>query len=335
VINGLLFENGQCLKGEAQELIQQWQNSDTARLWLDLEFNSEGEASTLLAQFAIHPLAVEDALRKRHPPKIEFFDDYLFILYRGIAEVNGELDFEPLQLALFVGERFLVSLHRSKSIGVSFVRREIQQPKKNKRGIRRSHDSEEAFEPLSLALAIMHAASSVYLDNLLEFESRLSDIEDAVQQGGDDQLLQELTSHKSHLVKLRRSFSYHRGITDSLRANLHEDYVISLERYEHSINDLHDRFDRLFTLTQMHYDICGDVIEGYLSIASHRLNVAMRILTVITAVFVPLSFLAGLYGMNFENMPELKYEYAYYFLLGTMAILAITLFMVFRRKQWL
>jgi magnesium transporter len=85
----------------------------------------------------------------------------------------------------------------------------------------------------------------------------------------------------------------------------------------------------------MYYEICGDLVEGYISISSHELNTTMKILTIITAIFVPLSFLAGLYGMNFENMPELRLRYGYFFALAAMASTAGLLVYVFKRKNWL
>ena len=85
----------------------------------------------------------------------------------------------------------------------------------------------------------------------------------------------------------------------------------------------------------MYYEICGDLVEGYISISSHELNTTMKILTIITAIFVPLSFLAGLYGMNFDNMPELHLEHGYFFALAAMASTAALLVYVFKRKKWL
>ena len=84
----------------------------------------------------------------------------------------------------------------------------------------------------------------------------------------------------------------------------------------------------------MYYDICGDLVDGYISISSHQLNITMRVLTVITAIFVPLTFVAGIYGMNFDYMPELHYRYGYFFILGMMAGIGGVLIWVFRRKGW-
>ena len=85
----------------------------------------------------------------------------------------------------------------------------------------------------------------------------------------------------------------------------------------------------------MYYDICGDLINGYMSVTSHQLNATMRVLTVITALFVPLTFLAGIYGMNFEYIPELKADNGYFILLGVMAVVSVVLLIVFKKKRWL
>ena len=98
---------------------------------------------------------------------------------------------------------------------------------------------------------------------------------------------------------------------------------------------LMERCERLLSLTSMFYELCGDLVEGYISISSHQLNNTMKILTIITAIFVPLSFLAGVYGMNFDNMPELHMEYGYFFALAIMGSTALTLFYIFKRKKWL
>ena len=103
----------------------------------------------------------------------------------------------------------------------------------------------------------------------------------------------------------------------------------------HTVIDVHERIERLLSLSQMHYDICSDLINGYLSITSHQLNATMRVLTVITAIFIPLGFLAGLYGMNFENIPELKIINGYYYLLSFMGGIVASLIYVFKKKRWL
>ena len=126
-----------------------------------------------------------------------------------------------------------------------------------------------------------------------------------------------------------------RYIGSELKSLVSDETPIINQTDLHTVTDVHERIERLLSLSQMHYDICSDLINGYLSVTSHQLNQTMRVLTVITAVFVPLSFLAGLYGMNFDYMPELKITYGYYYLLGFMAFISLSLVVLFKRKRWL
>ena len=101
------------------------------------------------------------------------------------------------------------------------------------------------------------------------------------------------------------------------------------------MTDVYEKFERLNSLSALYYDLAGDLIDGHISLTSHNLNETMRILTVVTAIFVPLGFLAGLYGMNFDNIPELHHPNGYFFLVGFMAIIATSLVAIFKRNKWL
>ena len=114
----------------------------------------------------------------------------------------------------------------------------------------------------------MHTSAGLYLDALLEFEERLSDIEDALLDDGNDDLMRELVTYRTRLVKLRRLFNYHRNITDELRSDEYLALNYKDDPMGHAITDLHDRFDRLYTLAEIFYSISGDLIDGYISIAS-------------------------------------------------------------------
>ena len=322
MLNYQLIDTNGLIKSGSTELMDEWKNkNDGSFLWVDCHYDSIAEANTLLEEFKIHPLAIEDALRARHPPKIEFFDEQLFILYRGIAKINGPLDFTHQQIGLFVSANFIISIHPKESPGIIKTLEQLSELKQP--------------TPISIALKIMRNASSLYLENILEFETQLSDLEDDLHQRGSDLLLGQLTLYKSKLLKLIRAFNYHTAISKGLLHEGDEFEFINYDQHMHTINDLNDRFDRLATLSQMHYDICCDLVEGYLSISAHQLNETMRVLTVITAIFVPLGFLAGLYGMNFEYIPELKYKYGYFALLGAMGCISFALLFFFKRNRWL
>ncbi|WP_430460129.1 magnesium transporter CorA family protein [Thalassolituus sp. LLYu03] len=321
MIRTLWLTSGGDIRYGSDELVAQWRNDSGSRLWVDICQESESRERELLLSLGCHPLAVSDALRDRHPPKLEEFSDFTFILYRGIASFDTELNHSGQSISFFVGERLLISRHPVPALSVDMMMND---------GAAAQLQRGTAF----LALRIMHASAGIYLDNILEFESQLSDLEDAVQEGGSDQHMRELISYRSRLVKLRRTFNYHKNITDELRSVDYNQFPDD-DALNHVVIDLHDRFERLHSLTQMFYELCGDLINGYISVTSHQLNSTMRILTVITAIFVPLSFLAGVYGMNFDRMPELHAHNGYFILLGVMGSLAVGLLWWFRKMRWL
>ena len=305
-----------------ESLLENWRAKPDAYLWIDIDAHDLEQEALLLKQLNCHALSIKDVQRERHPPKIELFDDYIFMLYRGVFSSKEDLLFDHLQIGMFVGKKILITRHNRQSISIDQLFN-IEGEKYLKKS------------PITLALRIFHFSCGIYLQNLFEFEEKLETLEDDFQAGGDDKMMQEITLYQSRLTKLKRTFNYHCNIGSELKILVEDDTNLITPLELHTVIDVHERIDRLLSLSQMHYDICSDLINGYLSITSHQLNETMRILTVITAIFIPLGFLAGLYGMNFEYIPELKAHYGYFYLIGFMAFISISLIYLFKKKRWL
>jgi len=317
----LLKADKTCIYG-TEALIDTWREQEDSKLWIDIDSHDTVQEKLLLQQMGCHSLAIMDAQRDRHPPKIELFEDYIFMLYRGIYQSQEDLLFEHLQISMFVGTNIIITRHAKKSTSIEYL----------------FNENGEKFlgrSPMTLALRIFHFSCGIYLQKLFEFEDKLEALEDQFQLGGDDKMMQEITLYRSRLTKLKRTFSYHSNIGSELKSLVSDETAIINQKELHTVTDLHERIERLLSLSQMHYDICSDLINGYLSVTSHQLNATMRVLTVITAIFIPLGFLAGLYGMNFEHIPELKITHGYFYLLGFMAFLATSLIILFKKKHWL
>lgn len=305
-----------------RELVERWKADERALIWLDLGDEPAGEAGSLLREdFGLHPLAVQDALRERHPPKLEHFGDYTFLLLRGLSAESKDTDFSTIQLALFVGRRFLVTRHSADSSSTNQLWREAQE-----------NAGRLAAGPAVLALLLCRIMVDRYLGILLALEPRLEELEDEILSSPRDELLGELAGYKSSLKKLRRIFAYHQQVFSALRNG---DYPLFGTEIVHELNDVYEHQERAVSLSGLYYELAVDLVESYISLASHHLNQIMKVLTIITAIFVPLSFLAGLYGMNFENIPELHARSGYFILLGVMAGIAVTLLALFRKKRWL
>lgn len=172
-----------------------------------------------------------------------------------------------------------------------------------------------------------------YLEALLAFEPSLTDLEDALQDKPNDEIMRGLIAYQSRLRKLRRIFNYHERMIQNLRTDIPQRLIDEDGDIEHALQDLYERCERLNGLCTMYYEICGDLINGYLSLSSHQLNNTMKVLTVFTAIFVPLTFIAGVYGMNFDNMPELHITHGYFYTLGTMIGIAVVTGIV-AIKKW-
>ena len=316
----LLSSQGEKHNG-GQELIANWHERG-GKLWLDLDGLPESELRPLLLSLGCDELSIRDALRKRHPPKLEHFPDYSFILFRGIAQLDDTLELSGQQLGIWIGRDILITARRGHSVSIEHYWQS-------------EHVAGLLANPNLLGLAILEYASGRYLECLLGFESKLEDLEDSILTAKSESGMRELVVYRGRLRKLRRVFSYHQRMAEDIWKNGSEFLGNTDDDTLPHRRNLYDRCERLYSLCAMYYEISGDLVEGYISLSSHRLNNTMKVLTIITAIFVPLSFLAGIYGMNFEHMPELGWKYAYFVLLGAMATIATTMLILFKKIRWL
>ena len=320
----LLVENR--IETGTESLLAAWRADPSATIWLDVEEGLTREMAALLEDLGCDELALRAAGRERHPPKVEDFGDSTFLLIRGIAELDASLELKPQQIAMFVSERLLVTVHRGHSLSTSYYWEQTAEA------------PELLADPALLALRIMHYASGRYLDIILDFEEKLGDLEDSLLSGSAEDAMKDLVAYRSRLRVLRRIFSYHQKVAEQIVAGASSHFGMGTDDaapHAHDRRALYDRCERVYSLCAMYYEICGDLVEGHISLSSHRLNNTMKILTIITAIFVPLSFLAGLYGMNFDNMPELHHPLGYFIVLGLMATIATGMLLMFRRNRWL
>jgi len=304
------------------ELLDRWRDSAAGIVWLDLiDEPREAEAALLKTVFGLHPLAIQDAQRDRHPPKYEEFGTHTFFLLKGLDADTRDLDFGTIQIAIFVGARFLVTRHNGVSPSTDRLWDEVA-------------SGTQTLELGTDALAVRLSRFVVdrYLPILLALEERLSALEDAMIAHPTDALLAELVGHKANLKKLRRVITYHVQLFHAVKAHMPAGIRDALR---HELTDVYEHLERSMSLAGLYYELASDLMDGYITMASHRLNQIVKILTIVTTIFVPLSFLAGVYGMNFEYIPELRFRYSYFILLGAMATIATALVVVMWRKGWL
>lgn len=322
-MNCLLLKSGseEVFSG-GEELLTRWQSEPDTLIWIEFAGPITENQEELLERYLnLHPLGLQDAKRDRHPPKLEVFEASTLILFKELTRETEDIDFSTIQLAMFTGDRFLVTRTSGPSRSIARVVREVKK------------DPEHFLEDSGIIAArLIRLVIDRFLAVLLALEPKLEDFEGELMDRFGDRELAELTGYKTDLKRMRRIFLYQVQMLDNLRKKPCPGF--HAER-RHELTDIFEQQERANSLTQLYYELATDLIDGFLSLSSHRLNGIMKVLTIVTAVFVPLSFLAGIYGMNFENMPELQSRFGYFTLLGVMVAIATTLIYVFRKRDWL
>ncbi|NND60960.1 MAG: magnesium transporter CorA family protein [Gammaproteobacteria bacterium] len=320
-IRVMIFEPGSGMRTGGAELLGIVPATPGAWVWADFDTVERGEERKLLqSHFGLQLLAVQDAQRERHPPKHELFGDTLFLLLRELSDPElGSDDPRFTHVAIFAAEKFLVTRRNrpSPSIEETWKSSTVEQLERG---------------PAHIVYRISRAIVDRYTPLVLSMEERLGTLEDRMFEAPSDRILEELADYNRILKKLRRTFTYQHGMMQQV-ARGDEGVLVLFD--DHEFNDIYENMERLASLCQLNQELAVDLLNTYLSVSAHRLNQIMRVLTIATVIFLPLGLLAGVYGMNFEYMPELSWRYSYFVVVGTMLGVALTLITIFKIKKWL
>lgn len=313
---------GHSIQSGGAELIDSAAALPGAWLWLDFQGAPDDvERQILSKRFAISKLAMQDAHRDRHPPKLEAFDRYLFIMLRDLITAYEDSEPEVADLALFVGSNFMITRHHTLIPSVEEIFANVlATPELLQAG------------PGHLTYLISRKIVDTYTPEVMALELHLENLEDQVYENANDEVIESLSRYNRALKRLRRHLVYQCNVFAQLSRDETE---LALALNKHEFNDLFENLDRLAGLCQLNQELAVDLLNTHLSLLSHRLNQVMRVLTIATVIFLPLSLLAGLYGMNFAYIPELAWRYGYFAVLGAMAAVVGTLVITFRRRGWL
>ena len=179
----------------------------------------------------------------------------------------------------------------------------------------------------------IHAVSASYLEKLISFEDELSDFEDAMLNHGDDQKMAQIMRYRSVFRKLDRNLAYQKEMFADLLLQ-EQEHLLKTQFQQVELRDFYEKFERLHSMTDLYYDQLSDLVEGYLSTTSHQINERMKVLTIVSTIFIPLTFIAGIYGMNFIYMPELQMPNGYFTVLIAMALGGVAGLIWFKIRGW-
>lgn len=272
--------------------------------------------------FGIHKLTLEDILSLDQRPKMEVFEEYIFATLKMIQCPSPESPILDEQVSFILHENVLLTFQEKKGDVFQFVRDRLKDPK---RAIRqRASDY--------LLYALLDAVIDNYFIVMENVGERIENLESqAMLEPGND-TLNSLYLQRREMMDLRRSVYPLREVIGSF--DKYAEHKISPE-VRPFIRDLYENTIQVIETMEVFRDMSSGVLDLYMNSLSNRMNNVMKVLTIISTIFIPLSFVAGVYGMNFDNMPELHWKYGYFYVVGGMGLAVVGMLFFFRWKKWL
>ncbi len=295
-------------------------------LWIDVEGLADVQWIRELGEvFSLHSLALEDSVNHHQQVKVEDYGDHLFLVSRMIAQDAEQSD---TQLSMFLGEQVVITLHENSARFVSLLRSRLDDLDSQLR--QRGGDF--------LAYAILDSVLDEYFPLLEQFGNRLDDLEELITNHPPRGIMQQVHDVRVELRSVRRITWQQR---EAINVMLRDPTRLITDETKTYLRDCHDHTIQLVELLEVDHETCSDLRDFYLSSVSNRMNEIMMVLTIIATIFMPLSFIAGLYGMNFRpdvsplNMPELSWYFGYPFALGLMVATVTGMLLFFRQRGWI
>jgi magnesium transporter len=273
-------------------------------------------------QFGLHPLILEDIVHTTQRPKLEDFGSHVFIVLRMLYYNRDKGELESEQVSLILGENFVISFQER----VGDIFEPLRERIRNGKGRVRKAGADY------LAYALIDSVVDNYFVILEQLGEKIEDTEQELATEPSVATLQTIRSFKKEMIFLRKSIWPLREVVNLLERGelplIQQSTVIYLR-------DVYDHTIQIIDTVESYRDMLSGMLDVYLSIISNRMNEVMKVLTIFAAIFIPLTFIAGVYGMNFGFMPELGWHWGYFGALLVMALVAATMLVYFKRKRWL
>jgi len=318
------YDEAQFEEKEAKTIEESFPFKDKPTVtWINIDGLHEVEIIEKLgSHFGLHPLLLEDILNTDQRPKMEDYGDYIFVVLKMLYSGENKDEIEAEQVSLILGSNFVISLQEREGDVFDPVRDRIR---KKKGRIRKAGSD-------YLTYALLDAIVDNYFLILENVGEKIEDTEQQLATNPSSETLQHIRELKNEMIFMRKSVWPLRELINGLErcesTLIHE----STGAY---LRDVYDHTIQIIDTVESYRDMISGMVDIYLSSISNKMNEVMKVLTIFASIFIPLTFFAGIYGMNFEFMPELSWHWGYFALLGFMALIGISLVVYFKRKRWL
>ncbi|MBT8243853.1 MAG: magnesium/cobalt transporter CorA [Winogradskyella sp.] len=273
-------------------------------------------------QYGLHPLVLEDIVNTTQRPKIDEYKNYLFVVLKMLYYDRDE-NIVIEQVSFVLGKNYVITFQESEGDVFNTIRERLRYANGRIRGLKSDY----------LMYALIDAVVDNYFSIIETLGNKIEDLETELFAGQSrDNINVEVQQLKREILKVRRAIFPLREIISRIEKGEHP--LI----YKRTITYYRDVYDHLIQVSEnidIYREMIWSLMDMYMTTISNRMNEVMKVLTIISTIFIPLTFLAGIYGMNFEYIPELQYRYGYFVLIGVMFIMFIGLLFYFKRKKWL
>ncbi len=290
-------------------------------LWVDMLSPSDEEAYCLTHDFDFHPLIVEDVVTRQLSPKVDEFQNYLFLVFHTAYYNPGEEGLSSKEIYIFFGKQYIVIARYKEFKSLEDL---FERAVKDERILGRGADF--------LLHNILDYLVEDYNSALALFDHIIQDLEEEVFLDPERSLLRRIYELREDIIHLRQIVGPQREILRNFASGRYK--LVGEDTYIY-FRDVYDHLTEIENSANSYRDLLVSVLETYFSVVSNKTNDVMRVLTVFSTIFIPLTFLTGLYGMNFRYMPELKWQYGYFLVLALCVIITVILLAYFKRKKWL
>lgn len=285
--------------------------------WVDFDEPTAQENLLLDTFFHFHPLTIEDALTRLQRPKIDYYDDYYFTVVHRLNPTELEAE----EVNLFVSPKSIVTYHKLPIPELDFVRKRLL-----------SHPNSWERGTVFVMYQIIDKIVDGFFPMIYNIEDHLNDIEDNLDYKNSVGLMNKVFGLRSDLLHIRRTVLPMRDLLYRILNSNKLNLAVQEKTY---FSDIHDHLAKLTEMVESNRELTADMRDSHMSMNAIRMNNIMMTLTIVSTIFIPLTFIAGIYGMNFVNMPELHWRYGYFIILGFMVAIVLFMFAVFKKRDWL
>jgi magnesium transporter len=321
MIRAHVFREGKDLTDVAVSQLSEVRAQPGTVVWVDLVSPSHEELEQMGEEFDVHPLALEDCRHRHQRPKVDEYTNHIFLVSYGAGPRKGRGRGALHEVDIIAGKQFVLTLHAGTPLDAEAISRRV-----------RAHPELAPSGAGFLLYVVLDELVDSFFPALDAIGSRVESLEEAIFDGEPRRIQTSIYDLRKDLIAIRRVTG---PMRDAMVVLLRRDLDLFSDEAQRYLQDVYDHLIRVVEQAEDYQDLTSGALEVNLSVASNRVNEVARTLTAWAAIFAAVTLITGIYGMNFQHMPELGWRLGYAWALGVMVAAAGGLWLYFRRKRWL